>query len=88
MCVTLIGMCAKMCRVTHTQRRGRSWSTTAGNPCVSVMQPSHGECSGFNPAPRSVLPLPGTQRQHQACGAHLEVRLYADRAVVTQYNVI
>lgn len=48
------------------------------------MQSSHGECSGFNPALRSVLPLPGTQPQ--ACRALLEVRLCADYSAVTQYK--
>lgn len=74
---------------THTEvHRGRSWSTTVGNPYVAVMQSSRGECSGFNPALRSALPLPGIQTQPKACRAHLEVRLCADYSGVTQYNVI
>lgn len=32
--LTLIGVCAKVCRAVH---RGRSWSAVVGNPCVAVM---------------------------------------------------
>lgn len=71
---------------THTEAGSRS--AVVGNPCVAVMQSSHSECSGFNPALQSVLPLPGTQTQPQACRARLEVGLHADCSAVTRYNVI
>lgn len=48
---------------SHTHTEAGSRSAVVGNPCVAVMQSSHSECSGFNPALQSVLPLPGTQTQ-------------------------
>ncbi|XP_040903626.1 uncharacterized protein clcf1 [Toxotes jaculatrix] len=51
--------------------RGGSRTAVVGNPCVAVMQSSHGECSGFNPALRSVLPLPEDESERSKDGKRI-----------------